>query len=103
MSAAEVFSYPRGVLADDVFHDGLHEPQLEVEWCLDTLEGKPQQSVADAFRQPRGKAFHQHIKLAVVKQVFERLLHLLRLIRPNLIKLLRYLHILPRSSVFIRC
>ena len=75
------------MLVDDILHDGFHEPLLEVERCLDAYEGKPQQSVADAFRQPRGKAFHQHIKLAVVEQVFERLLHLLRLIRPNLIKL----------------
>ena len=75
------------MLADDILHDGFHKPLLEVERGLDTLESEPQQSVADTFRQPRGKAFHQHIKLAVVEQVLKRLLHLLRLIRPNLIEL----------------
>ena len=77
-----------GVLADDVPDDGFHKPQLEVKRCLDAREGQLQESVAQTLRQPRHETLQNQLELAVVEQLVERLLHLPRFIRSDLVELL---------------
>ena len=77
------------MFSDNVINDRFHKPFLEIQRCLYPFKGKSQQPVTHRLRQPRDKALHYDIKLAVIKQVLEGLLHLLRLIRPNLVKLLQ--------------
>ena len=70
-----------------MLHDGFHEPQLEVERCLDPHKGKSQQTISDPLGQPWGKTLHDDIELSVVQEILKRLFHLLRLIRSYLVKL----------------
>ena len=76
-----------GVLTYDVFDDRLHEAHLEVERCLHAYEGHSHQPVPNVSRQPGSESLQHHIELSVVQHVLESLLHLLRLIRANLVKL----------------
>ena len=76
-----------GVLADDMLHDGFHEPLLEVERGPHPHEETSEQTVTHRLGQPGRETFHHDIELSVVKQVVERQLHLFRLIRPYLVEL----------------
>ena len=84
------------VLADDVPDDGFHKPLLEVERCLDTCKGQLQEPVAQALGQPRHKTLQNQLELAVIQQVIERLFHLLRLVRPDLVE---FVHINQTGSL----
>lgn len=89
------------VLMDDMPHDGLHEPFLEVERRLHTYEGQLKQAIAQAFGQPGDKAFQHQGKLSVVQQVVKRLLHLARLIRSYFVKLREPTQALPKGGMLI--
>ena len=86
------------MLADDVVHDGLHKPLLEVQRRLHALKCQAQCAIAQQLGQPRSEALHHHVKLAVANQLLERLLHLFRLIRPDFVE--RPTQALPRGGVF---
>ena len=86
-----------GMFADDILYNGFHKPLLEVERCLHPCKGKPQEAIAQPFRQPRCKTLHHHIELTVVQQVVERLLHLSRLVGPNLVELVHIRIGFPQS------
>ena len=91
------------MLTDDISYHRLHETHLEIQGRLHTHESQSQQSIAKELWQPRGKALHNEVKLAVVQQVIECLLHFLRLIRPDVIKLLySFNHILKLIFHYIR-
>ena len=93
------------MFADDVVDNRLHETFLEVEGCPHTRESQTQQAIAHRLRQPWCKALHDDIKLSVTEQVLEGLLHLFRLIRSDLTKLLWNFHLRYLLSLtgFQRC
>ena len=101
MQGGIVKSKTIGMLADNMPHDGLHEPLLEVERRLHTYEGQLKQAIAQAFGQPGDKALQHQGKLSVVQQVVKRLLHLARLIRAYLVKLREPTQALPKGGMLI--
>ena len=74
------------VLLQHIAHYVLHEAELEVKRSLHSDEHHLEEAVAQPLGQPRSKALHHFIEVAVIEQLVQSLLHLPLFIGAYLVK-----------------